>query len=44
MFFGNFKPRTLTISKDENKLMMAYRYPDTKKIKNEFELNMNSYA
>ncbi len=44
MFFGNFKPRLLTISKTDGRLFMAYRYLPTKKIKNEFELNLNDYA
>ncbi len=26
------------------RLMMAYRYIQTKKVKNEFELNLNDYA
>jgi hypothetical protein len=30
MFFGNFKPRLLTMSKSEHGLMMAYRYPQSK--------------
>ena len=44
MFFGNYKPRYLTISKVRSRLMMAYRYIPSKAIKNEFELNMNDYA
>lgn len=44
MFFGNFKPRLLTITKADGRLFMAYRYLPTKKIKNEFELNLNDYA
>lgn len=44
MFFGNFKPRYLTISKVANRMMMAYRYIPSKVIKHEFELNMNDYA
>jgi hypothetical protein len=36
MFFGNFKPRYLTISKVGSRLMMAYRYIPSKAIKNEF--------
>lgn len=44
MFFGNFKPRCLTISKVGDRLMMAYRYIPSKKIKNEFELLLNDYA
>lgn len=36
MFFGNYKPRLLTISRVGDRLMMAYRYVGTKKIKNEF--------
>ena len=44
MFFGNFKPRLLTISKVDGRLLMAYRYLPSKTIKNEFELNLNDYA
>ena len=44
MFFGNYKPRYLTIEKIEGSVIMAYRYIPSKKIKNEFELNLNDYA
>ena len=44
MFFGNYKPRCLTISKIGDRLIMAYRYIPSKKVKNEFELNLNDYA
>ena len=44
MFFGNYKPRCLTIEKVERQLIMAYRYMPSKKVKNEFELNLNDYA
>ena len=44
MFFGNYKPRCLTISKIDERLVMAYRYIPSKKVKNEFELNLNDYA
>ena len=44
MFFGNYKPRYLTIEKVGVRLLMAYRYIPSKKVKNEFELNMNDYA
>ena len=44
MFFGNYKPRYLTIEKVGTRLLMAYRYIPSKKVKNEFELNMNDYA
>jgi hypothetical protein len=44
MFFGNFKPRLLTISRLNKRLMMAYRYLPNKEVKNEFELNLNDFA
>lgn len=44
MFFGNYKPRYLTIERVGTRLLMAYRYIPSKKVKNEFELNMNDYA
>ena len=44
MFFGNFKPRILTMQLIAKKLMMAYRYVPTRKIKREFELGLNDYA
>lgn len=44
MFFGNYKPRLLAIFRQNNRLFMAYKYPDTKKVKNAFEINMNDYA
>ena len=44
MFFGNCKPRYLTIEKIESNLIMAYRYIPSKKVKNEFELYLNDYA
>lgn len=44
MFFGNFKPRLLTIAKNPQGLLMAYRYVDTRKIKKEFKLGLNDYA
>lgn len=44
MFFGNFKPRLLTISRMNTRLTMAYRYLPSKEIKNEFELNLNDFA
>lgn len=44
MFFGNYKPRCLTIEKLAGSLLMAYRYLPSKKVKNEFELNLNDYA
>ena len=44
MFFGNYKPRYLTIQKVGDRLLMAYRYIPSKKVKHEFELNMNDYA
>lgn len=36
MFFGNYKPRILTISKVGPQLMMAYRYVVSREVKNEF--------
>ena len=44
MFFGNFKPRLLAMSIKEGSLFMAYKYVDTKAVKNEFQLSMNDYA
>lgn len=44
MFFGNFKPRLLTISRLNKRLMMAYRYLPSKQVKHEFELNLNDFA
>ena len=44
MFFGNYKPRCLTISKSGDRLVMAYRYVPTRKVKNQFQLNLNDYA
>ena len=41
MFFGNYKPRYLTIEKVGGRLMMAYRYIPSKKVKNEFELTFD---
>lgn len=36
MFFGNFKPRYLTIRKAGKALLMAYRYLPSKLVKREF--------
>jgi hypothetical protein len=44
MFFGNFKPRLLTISKNEQGLLLAYRYLPTKTIKRQLQLGINDYA
>ena len=44
MFFGNFKPRLLTITKDEQGLLLAYRYLPTKMIKRQLRLSLNDYA
>ena len=44
MFFGNFKPRLVTIESLGGRLTMAYRYLPTRKVRNEFELNLNDYA
>lgn len=34
MFFGNYKPRLLEIAEKDGRLTMAYKYVDTKVIKN----------
>ena len=34
MFFGNYKPRLLTIEKVGTRLLMAYRYIPSRKVKN----------
>jgi hypothetical protein len=44
MFFGNYKPRLLTISRVGSRLMMAYRYLPGKQVKHEFELDLNDFA
>lgn len=44
MFFGNYKPRILAIYRKRGSLYFAYKYVDTKLIKNEVELNMNDYS
>lgn len=44
MFFGNFKPRLLTIEARGSTLTMAYRYLDNKEPKKQLVLNFNDYA
>jgi hypothetical protein len=44
MFFGNYKPRLLTVEEVGGRLLMAYRYIPSKRVKHEFELNLNDYA
>ncbi len=44
MFFGNFKPRLLTIEARGSNLIMAYRYLANKEPKKQFALHFNDYA
>ena len=44
MTFGNFKPRLLTISSQDQNLIMAYRYHPSREIKRSLALDLNDYA
>lgn len=44
MFFGNYKPRLLVLSLNNDRLMLAYKYVDTFVTKRALSLGVRDYA